>query len=220
MASVEDRIVAMKFDNKQFEPNAQKTMSTLDRLKAALNFSGHSKGLQDLQNTANRFSLKGLGAGASQVSGKFVAMAAAAGAAIGSIVTRAVDAGLRIANAFTFKPLQQGFQEYETQLNSVQTILANTQASGATLKDVNRTLDELNAYSDKTIYNFGEMAKNIGTFTAAGVDLETSTKSIKGIANLAALSGSNSQQASSAMYQLSQAISCWSSLPARLELGC
>ena len=50
------------------------------------------------------------------------------------------------------------------------------------------------------------MAKNIGTFTAAGVDLKTSTASIKGIANLAALSGSNSQQASTAMYQLSQAI--------------
>ena len=56
------------------------------------------------------------------------------------------------------------------------------------------------------MYNFSEMAKNIGTFTAAGVDLKTSTSSIKGIANLAALSGSSSQQASSAMYQLSQAI--------------
>ncbi len=57
-----------------------------------------------------------------------------------------------------------------------------------------------------TIYNFTEMTRNIGTFTAAGVDLETSVSAIKGIANLAAVSGSTSQQASTAMYQLSQAL--------------
>lgn len=207
MASVEDRIVAMKFDNKQFEPAAKTSMSTLDRLKAALNFGGAGKGLTDLQNTANKFSLGNLAAGASGVASKFSAMSVVAIAAIASITAKAVDAGIRIAKAFTIAPLKQGFQEYETNLNAVQTILANTQASGVKLKDVNATLQELNTYSDKTIYNFSEMAKNIGTFTAAGVDLKTSAMSIKGIANLAALSGSNSQQASSAMYQLSQAIS-------------
>lgn len=207
MASVEDRIVAMKFDNKQFEPAAKTTMSTLDRLKAALNFSGSSKGLNDLQASANKFSLGNLAAGATGVASKFSAMSVVAIAAIASITAKAVDAGIRVAKAFTLEPLKQGFQEYETNLNAVQTILANTQASGANLKDVNRVLQELNTYSDQTIYNFSEMARNIGTFTAAGVDLKTSAASIKGIANLAALSGSNSQQASSAMYQLSQAIS-------------
>lgn len=71
---------------------------------------------------------------------------------------------------------------------------------------MNRALDELNTYADKTIYNFTEMTRNIGTFTAAGVNLRTSVDSIKGIANLAAISGSTSQQASTAMYQLSQAL--------------
>lgn len=207
MASVEDRIVAMKFDNKQFEPAAKTSMSTLDRLKAALNFGGAGKGLTDLQNTASKFSLGNLAAGASGVASKFSAMSVVAIAAIASITAKAVDAGIRIAKAFTLQPLKDGFQEYETNLNAVQTILANTQASGAKLKDVNAVLNELNTYSDKTIYNFSEMARNIGTFTAAGVDLKTSAMSIKGIANLAALSGSNSQQASTAMYQLSQAIS-------------
>src|SRR5690606_17592539 len=50
------------------------------------------------------------------------------------------------------------------------------------------------------------MARNIGTFTAAGVKLPVAVSAIKGISNLAAFSGSNSQQASTAMYQLSQAI--------------
>nr|WP_254242898.1 tape measure protein [Holdemanella porci] len=91
-------------------------------------------------------------------------------------------------------------------MNAVQTILANTQKEGTNVKIVNSALDELNHYADKTIYNFTEMTRNIGTFTAAGVKLNASVSAIKGIANLAAVSGSTSQQASTAMYQLSQAL--------------
>jgi tape measure domain-containing protein len=106
----------------------------------------------------------------------------------------------------TIDPIKTGFSEYETQINAVQTILANTKSKGTTIDNVNAALDELNTYADKTIYNFTEMTRNIGTFTAAGVDLDKSVTSIKGIANLAAVSGSTSQQASTAMYQLSQAL--------------
>ena len=74
------------------------------------------------------------------------------------------------------------------------------------LQEVNGALNTLNTYADKTIYNFTQMTRNIGTFTAAGVDLNTSVNAIQGIANLAAVSGSTSQQASTAMYQLSQAL--------------
>ena len=84
--------------------------------------------------------------------------------------------------------------------------MSNTRSKGTVIDDVNRALDELNKYADQTIYNFTEMTRNIGTFTAAGVDLDTSVNAIKGIANLAAVSGSTSQQASTAMYQLSQAM--------------
>lgn len=206
MSSVDDRIVNMQMNSKSFESGVTRTMSLLDRLKAALNF-GNKNGLTDLQGAANRFNLNGLTNAAAGVGTKFSAMSVAAIAAIGSIAVKAVSVGAQVVKSFTFQPIMDGFREYETQLNSVQTILANTKESGATLKDVNATLNELNHYADKTIYNFGEMARNIGTFTAAGVELKTATASIKGIANLAALSGSNSQQASTAMYQLSQAIS-------------
>lgn len=117
-----------------------------------------------------------------------------------------MSTGKMIATTFTIDPIKTGFEEYTTQIDAVQTILANTQSKGTTLDDVNNALDELNHYADKTIYNFTEMTRNIGTFTAAGVDLNTSVTAIQGIANLAAISGSTSQQASTAMYQLSQAL--------------
>lgn len=152
-------------------------------------------------------SLKNLEGGVNSLAGRFSALQQIATGALHNIGARASEAGTRLANSFTFAPILDGFREYETNMNSIQTILANTQAAGTNLKDVTRALDELNHYSDQTIYNFSEMAKNIGTFTAAGVALEPATAAIKGIANLAALSGSNSEQASGAMYQLSQALS-------------
>ena len=126
--------------------------------------------------------------------------------ALQNITNSALAAGKNLVSAFTVDPIKSGFEEYETQINAVQTILANTSSKGTTLDQVNNALDELNHYADMTIYNFTEMTRNIGTFTAAGVDLDTSVAAIKGIANLAAVSGSNSQQASTAMYQLSQAL--------------
>lgn len=206
-SSVESRIVTMKFDNAAFNKAAESTLGVLGKLKGALAFTPEAKGFSLLQSAANKFSLSGLQSGIAGVSNSFLAMATVGITALSNITNRAVDAGISLAKSLTIDPLASGFAEYETGLNSVQTILSNTQASGATLEDVNATLLELNKYADQTIYNFAEMTKNIGTFTAAGVDLKTSAASIKGIANLAALSGSNSQQASTAMYQLSQAIS-------------
>ena len=169
--------------------------------------SDSTKDFGQVNAASKKLSLSGIGNGVQAISDKFKALSVIGVTALATITSRAVTAGMQFAKSFTVQPITDGFHEYETNLNSIQTILANTQASGATLKDVEHSLQDLNHYSDQTIYNFSEMAKNIGTFTAAGVDLKTSAASIKGIANLAALSGSNSEQASGAMYQLSQAIS-------------
>ena len=118
--------------------------------------------------------------------------------ALVNITNQAINAGKRITSALTIDPIKTGFQEYETQMGAIQTILANTQKEGTNVERVNAALDELNLYADKTIYNFTEMTRNIGTFTAAGVKLDDSVQAIKGIANLAAVSGSTSTQASTA----------------------
>lgn len=203
---IEQRIVEMQFDNKQFERGVSTTMSSLDKLKQSLNLSGAAKGLESVNATARGINLSGLTSAAETVGLKFNAMWTIADQALRNITNSAYYAGKRIAESLTIEPIKMGFSEYETQINAVQTILANTKSKGTTIDDVNGALDELNTYADKTIYNFTEMTRNIGTFTAAGVDLDKSVTSIKGIANLAAVSGSSSQQASTAMYQLSQAL--------------
>jgi tape measure domain-containing protein len=208
MSNIDERIVRMKFDNAQFQTNASSTLNMLDKLKAALRFDGASQGLNEASNAVNNFSTAGAQEQVSALGQKFGALQVAAITALSNIVNKAVDAGLSLAKSLTIDPVSAGFREYETNLNSIQTILANTGLKGAEgLKQVTTKLDELNHYADQTIYNFSEMARNIGTFTAAGVKLDVATSAIKGIANLAAVSGSNAEQASAAMYQLSQAIS-------------
>ena len=203
---VDERVVEMRFDNQQFESGVKTTMSTLDKLKAALKFPSSSKSLEGVANAAKKVDFSGMSKGIETVNAKFSAMQVIGMTALSNITSAAMRAGSNLVKSFTLDPIISGFQEYETQLNSVQTILANTSSKGTTMDQVTAALDELNSYADQTIYNFTEMTRNIGTFTAAGVDLETSVSAIKGIANLAAVSGSTSQQASTAMYQLSQAL--------------
>ena len=206
--TVDERVVEMRFDNKQFEQNIQTSLSSLDKLKKSLNLEGAAKGLETVNDAANKCSgnMSPLSNAVETVRVRFSALEVMAITALQNITNSALAAGKNLVSAFTIDPIKTGFEEYETQINAVQTILANTSSKGATLDQVNNALDELNHYADMTIYNFTEMTRNIGTFTAAGVDLDTSVAAIKGIANLAAVSGSNSQQASTAMYQLSQAL--------------
>lgn len=206
--TIDERVVEMRFDNKQFEQNIQTSLSSLDKLKKSLNLEGAAKGLETVNDAANKCSgnMSPLSNAVETMRVRFSALEVMAITALQNITNSALAAGKNLVSAFTIDPIKTGFEEYETQINAVQTILANTSSKGTTLDQVNNALDELNHYADMTIYNFTEMTRNIGTFTAAGVDLDTSVAAIKGIANLAAVSGSNSQQASTAMYQLSQAL--------------
>ena len=206
--TIDERVVEMRFDNKQFEQNIQTSLSSLDKLKKSLNLEGAAKGLETVNDAANKCSgnMSPLSNAVETVRVRFSALEVMAITALQNITNSALAAGKNLVSAFTIDPIKTGFEEYETQINAVQTILANTSSKGTTLDQVNNALDELNHYADMTIYNFTEMTRNIGTFTAAGVDLDISVAAIKGIANLAAVSGSNSQQASTAMYQLSQAL--------------
>lgn len=206
MSKIEDRVVAMKFDNKQFEQGIKQTQSSLKNFNEALNFDKVTAGLGKISAAAQNVKMDALHEATEKASSGFKAFEVAAITALANITSKVVDSALQWSKSLILDAPTNGFREYETQINAVQTILANTLKEGTNVQTVNKYLDQLNDYADKTIYNFTEMTRNIGTFTAAGVKLEPAVKSIKGLANVAALSGTNSQKASGAMYQMSQAM--------------
>ena len=203
---VDERVVEMRFDNRDFEANVRTSMSTLDKLKSALKLNGVSNGLKDIGSAAKKVDLSGLSNGIETVNARFSALQVVGMTALSNITSAAMRAGTNFVKSFTIDPVVSGFKEYELQMNSIQTILANTKSKGTTMAEVTAALDELNEYADLTIYNFAEMTRNIGMFTTAGVDLDTSVGAIRGIANLGAMSSSTASQVNSAMYQLSQAL--------------
>ena len=166
---IDERVVSLEFDNSRFNDNAKGTMSILDKLKASLNFGKVTNSVDNLGKKTGTAGILSMGNAVDQVSAKFSVMQVAAYTAISNITNSAMNAGKRIVKSLTVDPIKSGLQEYETQLNSVQTILANTSTKGSTLKDVNAALDELNRYADKTIYNFTEMTRNIGKIGRAHV---------------------------------------------------
>lgn len=200
---IDQRVVEMRFDNQHFEKNTKETMSTLDKLKAKLNLSGASKGLEDLSKSANRVNMNGLSGALDTVNTKFTAMQVVATTALANITNSAVNTGKQIINSLTVAPVKDGFQEYELMMNAIQTTMAGT---GKTAEEVEKQLKSLDEYADKTIYSTADMMNNLPKFTNAGVELEVATKAMIGIANATAHAGGDANKASIAFYNLGQAI--------------
>ncbi len=208
--SVDERVVQMTFNNAEFEKGVSKSLSTLEKLKRALDFKHRPTGLEDFGKAIGSIeqNLAPIAKDVDHIADRFTALGIVGDQVIRNLTNKVVAFGEKMVKSVTVEPLSSGFSEYETQMKSIQTILANTGMEGQKgVAKVNAALDELNDYADKTIYNFTQMTENIGRFTAAGVKLEPAVSAIKGISNIAAMSGSTSEQAGRAMYNLSQALS-------------
>ena len=202
--TIDEKVVEMRFDNKQFEDGVATSMSTLDKLKKSLNLDGAAKGLDGLSDAAKKCDMSTLSRSVEAVQTKFSAMQVVAMTALSNITNSAVNAGKQLLSSLTVEPITTGFNEYELKMGSIQTIMAST---GESLDRVNQKLDELNRYSDRTIYSFSDMTSNIGKFTNAGVKLDDAVAAIQGVSNVAAVSGANANEASRAMYNFAQALS-------------
>lgn len=208
--TVDNRVVQMRFDNEEFEKKASKSLSTLDRLKNALKFSGASKNLDKVNESFKEVDANPLLKAIEGINGGFTTMVAKA-----TLVNRAtnalIDTTKRFVNSMTLDQVNAGWDKYAEKTSAVQTIMAATSKdfkdTGAQMSYVNNQLQKLNWFTDETSYNFTDMVGNIGKFTSNGIKLDKSVTAMQGIALWAARSGANANEASRAMYNLSQALS-------------
>ena len=208
--TVENRVVQMRFDNEEFEKKASKSLSTLDRLKNALKFSGASKNLDKLNESFKEVDANPLLKAIEGINGGLTTMVAKA-----TLVNRAtnalIDTTKRFVNSMTLDQVNAGWDKYAEKTSAVQTIMAATSKdfkdTGVQMSYVNSQLEKLNWFTDETSYNFTDMVGNIGKFTSNGIKLDKSVTAMQGIATWAARSGANANEASRAMYNLSQALS-------------
>ena len=201
-ATIDERIVQMRFNNQQFESNAKTSLRTLDKLKNALSFGKASKELADFQRQTNGFSLSIIGDAVDSVASKFNYFEAIGLRVLNNIADSAYRTGVNLVKSLSVDNIAAGWSKYEDKTTSVATLVAQ----GYKMDEVDEQLDRLNWFTDETSYNFTEMVSNISKFTASGKGLKESVNAMEGIATWASLSGQNAATASRAMYQLSQAM--------------
>lgn len=201
--TIDERVVEMRFDNKQFESNVQTSLSTIEKLKKSLDMDGATKGLESIDSTAKKVDMSGLGSAVETVKTRFSALEVMAVTALANITNSVVNTGKQMLRSLTIEPIADGFNEYELTLNAIQTTMAGT---GKTAKEVETQLKKLDEYADKTVYSSADMFNNLPKFTNAGVEIEQATTAMVGIANATALAGGDARQASIAFYNLGQAI--------------
>lgn len=202
---IDEKVVQMEFDNQEFESGVRTSMNSIDKLKKSLSFDGATDGFNNLNKEFSKgFNLDPIMGAFDAVTGKIDYWKVAAISAVQHVTHQLINMAEQMVKSLTVAPIKEGFSEYELKMGSVQTIMAGT---GEELEVVMAKLNELNAYADKTIYSFSDMTSNIGKFTNAGVKLDTAVAAIQGVANVAAISGANSAEASRAMYNFAQALS-------------
>lgn len=192
---IDTKVIQLEFENGEFEKGAQQSLKTIDKLDTSI---------QKLSDSANG------GESIDKVQKVVVDKMSVISSVVNTTVSRITNDVLnsinKVTHAFdslTIAPVSQGFSKYESQIESVQTIM---NATGKSIEDVQKQLDKLMWYTDETSYSYSDMAANIGKFTSAGVELDDAVTAMMGIANWAGVSGANVQQASRAMYNLSQAM--------------
>ena len=201
--TVDEKVVEMQFDNRDFERNVSTSISTLQRLKDNLDFSGVATSFDSVSRAASKLDFSGLTIAVEAVTEKFTALEVMAISALNRITNEAITMGTQFVKSLGFDQINAGFTKFEEKTQAVQTIMA---ATGLSVEDVNKKLEKLAWFSDETSYSFIGMVNTLGKFTAAGVDIDYAISALTGLANEAAASGQNAQTATLAMEQLAQAI--------------
>lgn len=200
---IDERVVEMRFDNQQFEAGVQTSLSTLEKLKKGLDLDGAAKSFDGLSDAARKCDMSMLSRSVETVSEKFSALETVAVGALLKIGSQIATTGEQVLKSLTIDQVTAGWEKYADKTTAVQTIIS---ATGKSIDEVNDSLEKLIWFTDETSYNMTDMTSNIGKFTSQGVELNTAVTAMQGISTWASLSGGSINEASRAMYNLSQAL--------------
>ena len=206
MSDIDERVVEMSMDNKQFLDGVDSSLKAVTKLDNGMKFQNASSGFQMVTNAINKLDFSGMQSALDAIVDKFSFFGMMGVKALSMVEDKILSVarqGLQFANSMTFEQINSGWGKYNEKQKSVQTIMS---ATGKSVEEVNEALSDLNQFTDETSYSFGDMTSNIGKFTAVGVDLKEAVSAMEGIASWAGMSGQNAQTASRAMYNLSQSM--------------
>ena len=187
---VDERVVEMKFDNRDFERNTRQSMSTIQNLKASLNFSGTAKSLNDSLNSVDTNPLI---ASLEKAEKSFSAWEVMAISAISNITNRLVDLGINLAKSLSVDQIMSGWERFSELTRSTGTLINQLTGEGYSdaeaMTAVTDSLDKLMWYSDATSFKIEQLTNAVSQFKNKGKSLDESLDILAGLGNLGASVG-------------------------------
>lgn len=211
--NIDERVVEMRIDNRQFVSGAEKTISILDKLKDALSFKNAGDGFNEVQRAANKLDLSGMADGVDKISSRFSDMGIVGMRVIQNLTDSVYGFVTNTVKGLTIDPVTGGFTKYEDILQKTQTIMSATlneeipERFGTQLDYVSNQLELAAWYTDETSASLQDIVGNVSKFTNVGIGLEDAVWEMEGIANWGWSAGASMAEMGRAMYNLSQAMS-------------
>lgn len=187
--NVDTRVVEMQFDNKQFEKGADKTLTTLEKLKNALKFENANKGFDSLQKSINSVSLDGLTKQVVGVESAFNTLA-------GSLKKNFFD---KMSNEI----LSLGAQLYRATAGQIvsggKTRAMNIAQAKFKMEGMNVSWDQIKDDLDYavsgTAYGLDAAASIASQLVASGVEVgDSMKKALRGVSGVAAMTSSSYEE--------------------------
>ncbi|MCA1806416.1 MAG: tape measure protein [Actinobacteria bacterium] len=183
MSSIDQRVVEMTFDNKQFERGIKSTLRSLDALKDGLVFDDATEGLNNFkhsgQDIGQNFNLSGMIEGVELIASRFNALGAVGFTVIQNLTKYALDFAGKIG-ATLLDPLIGGGKKRALNIEQ-----AKFQFRGLGM-DVEDTMASALEAVTGTAYGLDEAARAAGQFGASGMrageDMTTALRAISGVA--------------------------------------
>lgn len=185
MASVESRVVEMKFDNRQFENRVGETMSTLDKLKQALGFKGATKGLEDVGKAAGNLDLSSIANGVENISSKFSALGVIGFTVIQDLTRMAIDFGKKMANQL-IDPIVGGGKRRAENIEQAKFMFRGLGM------DIEAAMESARLAVTGTAYGLDDAARAASQLGGSGLQAgEEMTSALRGIAGIAAMTNTS-----------------------------
>ena len=196
--SVDERVVQMKFDNTNFEKNVQTTMTTLDKLKAALKFDNATETLKTINAASKDVTFENMSNAIDAVNYRFSTMGIIGARIIENLTDKAANFTMKI---FTAIPNQIRTGGWARAMN-VEQAKFQLEGLGVAWNDV---VTDIDYAVDGTAYGADAAAKAASSLAASGVDFSNAVKdaagniekysdmgrSLRAISGVAAMTNSN-----------------------------
>lgn len=184
MASIDERIVEMKFDNKDFEKNVGTTMNSLDELKKNLDMERASKEFDKIEKASKNVSFDVLAKNVENIAKRFSTFGIIGMTVLQNLTTSAMQAGKAIYNA-TIGQITEGGKRRALNIEQAK---FQIEGLGYAWEDV---IDDINYGVKDTAYGLDSAAKAASQLLASQVQTGDQMKAaLRAISGVAAMTSS------------------------------